>query len=111
MLAGRTLLYSTNGRPVVISSSVIGHRTSVTVTCCVSFVDIVDSTRVTSRINDPEKVRKYYEVFLNTMAAIAGNFADLSEKNRTHHQSIFILIGFSPLAHIFSMGNTNTTSK
>ena len=37
--------------------------------CCVSFVDIVDSTRVTSSINDPEKVRKYYEIFLNTMAS------------------------------------------
>jgi class 3 adenylate cyclase len=41
--------------------------------CCVSFVDIVDSTRVTSSINNPEKVRKYYEIFLNTMAAIARN--------------------------------------
>ncbi|MGC2572028.1 MAG: hypothetical protein WA364_11000, partial [Candidatus Nitrosopolaris sp.] len=34
--------------------------------CCVCFVDIVDSTRVTSSINSPEKVRKYYEIFLNT---------------------------------------------
>ena len=40
--------------------------------CCVCFVDIVDSTRITS-INNPEKVRKY-EIFLNTMAAIARNF-------------------------------------
>ena len=42
--------------------------------CCVCFVDIVDSTRITSSINNPEKVRKY-EIFLNTMAAIARNFA------------------------------------
>ncbi|HET8686388.1 MAG TPA: adenylate/guanylate cyclase domain-containing protein, partial [Methanosarcina sp.] len=41
--------------------------------CCVCFVDIVDSTRITSSINNPEKVRKYYEIFLNTMAAIARN--------------------------------------
>ena len=32
--------------------------------CCVSFVDIVDSTRVTSRINDPEKVRNTTRSFL-----------------------------------------------
>ena len=42
--------------------------------CCVCFVDIVDSTRITSSINNPEKVRKYYEISLNTMAAIARNF-------------------------------------
>jgi two-component system, OmpR family, response regulator ChvI len=41
--------------------------------CCVSFVDIVDSTRVTASINNPEKIRKYYEIFLNTMAAIGRN--------------------------------------
>jgi hypothetical protein len=41
--------------------------------CCVCFVDIVDSTRVTSGGNNPEKVRKYYEIFLNTMGAIARN--------------------------------------
>jgi two-component system, OmpR family, response regulator ChvI len=49
--------------------------------CCVCFVDIVDSTRVTSSINSPEKVRKYYEIFLNTMAAIARNFGAKIIKN------------------------------
>ena len=39
--------------------------------CCVCFVDIIDSTGITSSINNPEKVRKYYEIFLNTIAAIA----------------------------------------
>ncbi|MGC2598549.1 MAG: hypothetical protein WA395_10510, partial [Nitrososphaeraceae archaeon] len=29
--------------------------------CCVCFVDIIDSTGITSSINNPEKVRKYYE--------------------------------------------------
>ena len=48
---------------------------------CVCFVDIVDSTRVISSINDPEKVRKYYEIFLNTMAAIAKNFGAKVIKN------------------------------
>ena len=49
--------------------------------CCVCFVDIVDSTRITSSINNPEKVRKYYGIFLNTMAAIARNFGAKIIKN------------------------------
>jgi two-component system, OmpR family, response regulator ChvI len=39
--------------------------------CCVCFVDIVDSTRITSNLDNPEKIRKYYSIFLNSMAAIA----------------------------------------
>lgn len=42
-----------------------------TQTCCICFVDIVDSTRITSKLDDPEKIRKYYDIFLNSMAAIA----------------------------------------
>jgi CheY-like chemotaxis protein/class 3 adenylate cyclase len=49
--------------------------------CCVCFVDIVESTRITSSINNPEKVRKYYGIFLNTMAAIAKNFGAKVIKN------------------------------
>jgi sugar/nucleoside kinase (ribokinase family) len=49
--------------------------------CCVCFVDIVNSTRVTSSINNPEKIRKYYEIFLNTMAAISRNFEAKIIKN------------------------------
>jgi len=48
---------------------------------CVCFVDIVDSTRVTSSINNPEKARKYYEIFLLTMAAISRNFGATIIKN------------------------------
>ena len=42
-----------------------------TQTCCVCFVDMVNSTRITSNLENPEKVRKYYSIFLNSMAAIA----------------------------------------
>ena len=49
--------------------------------CCVCFVDIVNSTRVTSSINNPEKIRKYYEIFLNRMAAIGRNFGAKIIKN------------------------------
>jgi len=49
--------------------------------CCVSFVDIIDSTKTTSNMSNPEKVRKYYEIFLNTIAAIARNFEAKIVKN------------------------------
>jgi two-component system, OmpR family, response regulator ChvI len=49
--------------------------------CCVCFVDIINSTRITSNINKPQKVRKYYEIFLNTMAAIAKSLRAKIIKN------------------------------
>jgi class 3 adenylate cyclase len=43
--------------------------------CCVCFVDIVDSTRITTvEIADSEKIKIYYSIFINTMAAIARDF-------------------------------------
>lgn len=37
---------------------------------CVLFVDMVDSTKITAEISDAEKVRKYFSVYLNTMASV-----------------------------------------
>jgi class 3 adenylate cyclase len=48
---------------------------------CVCFVDMVNSTQITADINDPEKLRKYYGIFLNTIAAIARNFRAKIIKN------------------------------
>jgi two-component system, OmpR family, response regulator ChvI len=42
--------------------------------CCVSFVDMVHSTEIVARISDPARVRKYYSIFINTIAAIAKSF-------------------------------------
>jgi two-component system, OmpR family, response regulator ChvI len=42
--------------------------------CCVSFVDMVDSTNITESISATEKVRKFYSVFINTMAVVARNY-------------------------------------
>jgi class 3 adenylate cyclase len=43
--------------------------------CCVCFIDVVDSTKITSiEITDPEKIKKFYSIFINTMAVIARNF-------------------------------------
>jgi two-component system, OmpR family, response regulator ChvI len=48
----------------------------------VCFVDVVDSTRIiTVEITDSEKIKRYYSTFINTMAAIAGNFGAKIIKN------------------------------
>ncbi|HEX7208321.1 MAG TPA: adenylate/guanylate cyclase domain-containing protein [Nitrososphaeraceae archaeon] len=50
--------------------------------CCISFIDIVDSTRITTtEINAAEKIRKYYSIFINTMAAIIRDFNATIIKN------------------------------
>ena len=50
--------------------------------CCVCFIDIVDSTRITTvEILDSEKIKIYYSVFINTMAAIVRNFDGTIIKN------------------------------
>ncbi|MDQ4013995.1 MAG: adenylate/guanylate cyclase domain-containing protein [Thermoproteota archaeon] len=50
--------------------------------CCVCFIDIVDSTRITTvEIADSEKIKIYYSMFINTMAAIVRNFDGTIIKN------------------------------
>jgi CheY-like chemotaxis protein/class 3 adenylate cyclase len=49
--------------------------------CCVCFVDIVNSTKVTAEISDRQKVRQYYSIFINTMAVLAKNYNAKIVKN------------------------------
>ena len=42
--------------------------------CCVCFVDMVNSTKITAQISDHQKVRQYYSIFINTMALLAKNY-------------------------------------
>ena len=49
--------------------------------CCVCFVDMVNSTKVTLRISDRQKVRQYYSIFINTMAILARNYNAKIVKN------------------------------
>ena len=65
--------------------------------CCVCFVSMVDSIEATFEIKDPEKIRRYYSVFINTMAAIARNFGAKIIKNTAS-------------SLIFYFPNTSTTS-
>jgi two-component system, OmpR family, response regulator ChvI len=47
---------------------------------CVCFIDMVNSTAITSSLNDAQ-VSKYYAIFLNAMATIARNFGAKIIKN------------------------------
>jgi two-component system, OmpR family, response regulator ChvI len=49
--------------------------------CCVCFVDMVNSTKVTAEISDRQKVRQYYSIFINTMAVLAKNYGARIIKN------------------------------
>ena len=48
---------------------------------CVCIVDMVNSSQITAKIADGNKIRKYYEIFLNAMAALAKNFGSKVIKN------------------------------
>jgi two-component system, OmpR family, response regulator ChvI len=41
---------------------------------CVCFVDMVDSTGITAKISDHQKIRQYYSIFINTMAVLLRNY-------------------------------------
>ena len=42
--------------------------------CCVCFVSMVDPINANLKLVNHIKIRRYYSVFINTMAAIARNF-------------------------------------
>jgi class 3 adenylate cyclase len=66
--------------------------------CCVCFIDIVDSTRVTTiEITHPQKIKLYYSVFINTMAAIARDLDASVIKN-----TVYSLIYYFPKTADFS---------
>jgi CheY-like chemotaxis protein/class 3 adenylate cyclase len=48
---------------------------------CVCFVDMVDSTSITAKISDHQKIRKYYSIFINTMAILVKNYGAKIVKN------------------------------
>jgi two-component system, OmpR family, response regulator ChvI len=48
---------------------------------CVCFVSMVESKDITFEIKDAVKIRRYYSIFINIMAAIARNFGATIIKN------------------------------
>jgi two-component system, OmpR family, response regulator ChvI len=61
--------------PAVVNKHPVDNnaQSNSTLRCCVCFVGVVDSTRITSAIDSPEKARKYYDIFI-TLGAIAREF-------------------------------------
>jgi two-component system response regulator ChvI len=48
---------------------------------CVCIVDMVDSTGITAKISDHQKIRQYYSIFINTMAVLLRNYGGKIVKN------------------------------
>ncbi len=48
--------------------------------CCVGFIDMMNSTKIASRL-EKTQLSKYYSIFLNAMAAIIKNFGGKIVKN------------------------------
>ena len=48
---------------------------------CMCFVNMLDAIENTCRMKEPDKIRRYYSIFINTMAAIARNFGAKIIKN------------------------------
>jgi CheY-like chemotaxis protein/class 3 adenylate cyclase len=48
---------------------------------CIGFIDMINSTKETAKIRDPRKLRKFYTLFLNTMASVIDEFNGKIVKN------------------------------
>lgn len=64
---------STNGEQLSIAFSETSSY------CCVGIADIVNSTRMTAKLN--EKISQYYSIFLNTIASTARRYGAIVVKN------------------------------
>src|ERR687890_235877 len=49
--------------------------------CCIGFVDMLNSTKVTAEIYDRGKIGQYYSIFINTMAVLVKNYGAKIVKN------------------------------
>jgi two-component system response regulator ChvI len=65
---------------LIASDEELSHE-SRTGNYSVCIVDMVDSTRITSRIGDSKKAVRYYSIFLNSMAAIVRGYGARIIKN------------------------------
>src|SRR5215216_491013 len=49
--------------------------------CCIGFVDMLNSTKVTAEIYGRQKIGQYYSIFINTMAILVKNYGAKIAKN------------------------------
>jgi hypothetical protein len=80
--------------------------------CCVCFVSMLDPVDAIAELRDPDKIRTYYSVFINTTATIARNFNAKIIKN-TASSLIFYFPKTSTISLDYSSSlacdnNTNT---
>ncbi|MDQ3848602.1 MAG: response regulator [Thermoproteota archaeon] len=57
------------------------HFLSQSQNYCICFVDMVNSTKVTSGIIEYQKIRQYYSIFINTMAVVVKSYGAKIVKN------------------------------
>ena len=72
--------------------------------CCVCFVSMVDPINANLKLVNHIKIRRYYSVFINTMAAIARNFNAKVIKNTASS-----LIFYFPKTSIISLDSPLTS--
>ena len=48
---------------------------------CVCFIDLVDSTRLASRIRQSGRVQEFYSTYINSLSAIAKSYSSVNVKN------------------------------
>jgi hypothetical protein len=49
--------------------------------CCISIVEMINSTKITAEIFHRRKIGQYYSIFINTMAVLAKNHGAKIIKN------------------------------
>jgi class 3 adenylate cyclase len=47
---------------------------SESLSCCICIVDIINSTAITSRIENSKMMRKFYSIFINSVSFIAKKY-------------------------------------
>jgi hypothetical protein len=77
--------------------------------CCVCFVIMTDPLSAMTELKDPDKIGRYYSVFINTTAAIARNFNAKIIKN-TASSLIFYFPKTSTIPLASSLANDNGTN-
>lgn len=63
-----------NEKLLVISDSDEISFSSESLSCCICIVDIINSTAITSRIGNSKMMRKFYSIFINSVASIAKKY-------------------------------------
>jgi len=67
-------MYKMNEKLLVIPDSDEISFSSESLSCCICIVDIINSTAITSRIENSKMMRKFYSIFINSVASLAKKY-------------------------------------